>query len=220
MRHVVYLLVVVNLVFLGWNIFQSQSAMQVVRDLPPLPETATPLVTLQEKEASAANEMSAIESLTGDEPPGAGVSVMCQTLGPFLARDAMQTMEARLVDMGLTTQQRETERKQPSGYWVYLPEMERAESRRLTQILDDHDDKEYFIGKDNVISLGAFKEMSRARIRLERVRKLGIEPQLETRYRTSAGYWLDFQADPATVDQLAGLVAGNPDVWLQDKACY
>jgi hypothetical protein len=220
MRHVVYLLVVVNLVFLGWNIFQSQSAMQVGRELPPLSETATSLVTLQEKEAAAANEVSTIEALTGDEPPGAGVSIVCQTLGPFLARDAMQAVEARLVDLGLTPQQRETERKQPIGYWVHLPEMERAESRPLTQILDDHNDKEYFIGKDNIVSLGAFKEMSRARIRLGRVRKLGLDPQLETRYRTSARYWLDFQADPATVDQLAGLVAGNPDVWLQDKACY
>ena len=220
MRHVVYMLVVVNLVFLGWNIFQSQTAMQVERNLPALSETAVPLVTLQEKEQAAAGEVSVIDVLTANEPPGAGAGLACLTLGPFFARDVMQATEAKLVTMGLEPQQRESERKHPVGYWVYLPEMERGESLRLAQMLDEHSDKEYFIGKGNLISLGAFKEMSRARIRLKRVRKLGLDPLLETRYRTSSGYWLDFQAESSTVEQLAGLVADTPDVWLQDRACY
>jgi hypothetical protein len=98
--------------------------------------------------------------------------------------------------------------------------MERAEAKRLAKILDDRNDKEYFIGKDNVLSLGAFKEISRAKLRLKRVRKLGIEPRLETRYRTTAEYWLDFRAEPAAGEQLSGLAAENPDVWLQDRSCY
>jgi hypothetical protein len=220
MRHVVYLLVVVNLAFLGWNIFQGQPARQVGHDLPPIPDTARPLVTLQEQEQAAADEVSALEAMTGNEPPGAGAGLLCQTLGPFLALDAMQAAEKKLVAMELEPQQRESARQHPIGYWVYLPEMERAEARRLAQILDDHNDKEYFIGKDNVLSLGAFQDMSRAKIRLKRVRKLGIEPRLETRYRTAAEYWLDFQAESAVGEQLTGLVAGNPDVWLQDRACY
>ena len=220
MRHVVYLLVVVNLVFLGWNIFQSQSVRQVERNLPPLPETAVRLVTLQEKEQSAVDEVSAIEIVTRDEPPGAGVSLLCQTLGPFLAREAMQATEAKLVTMDLEPQQRETARQRPIGYWVHLPEMERAEARRFAQILDDHNDKEYFIGKDGVLSLGAFQDMNRAKKRLKRVRKLGLDAQLETRYRTVAEYWLDFQVESAAGEQLTGLVADDPDVWLQDRACY
>ena len=55
MRHVVYLLLVLNLVFLGWNIFQSQSAMQAERNFPPIPESAAPLVTLQEQQAADAD---------------------------------------------------------------------------------------------------------------------------------------------------------------------
>ena len=220
MRHVVYLLVVVNLGFLGWNIFQSQSVRQVERDLPPLPETAAQLVTLQEKEQAAAEEASVIETVTENEPPGAGVSLVCQTLGPFLAREAMQEMEAKLVTMELEPQQRETAKQRPIGYWVHLPEMERAEARRQAQILDDHNDKEYYIGKDDVLSLGAFQDMNRAKKRLKRVRKLGLDAQLETRYRTVAEYWLDFQLESAAGEQLTGLVADDPDVWLQDRACY
>jgi len=220
MRHVVYLLLVVNLVFLGWNIFQSQSVRQVERDLPPLPETAAQLVTLQEKEQAAAEEVSVIENVTENEPPGAGVSLLCQTLGPFIAREAMLVMEARLVTMELEPQQRETAKQRPIGYWVHLPEMERAEARRQAQILDDHNDKEYFIGKDNVLSLGAFQYMNRAKKRLKQVRKLGLDAQLETRYRTVAEYWLDFQLEPAEGEQLTGLVADDQEVWLQDRACY
>jgi hypothetical protein len=220
MRHVVYLLVVVNLVFLGWNIFQDQSIRQVERNLPPLPETAARLVTLQEKQQTAADEVSVIETVTENEPPGAGVSLVCQTLGPFLAREEIQEMEAKLVAMELEPQQRETAKQRPIGYWVHLPGMERAEARRQAQILDDHNDKEYFIGKDNVLSLGVFQDMNRAKERLKRVRKLGLEPQLETRYRTVAEYWLDFQVESAAGEQLTGLVADDPEMWLQDRACY
>jgi hypothetical protein len=220
MRHVVYMLVVVNLVFLSWNIFQSQAVMQVERDLPALSETAVPLVTLQEKQQADAKEVSVIDVITANEPPGAGAGLVCQTLGPFFASDVMQAAGAKLVAMGLEPQQRQSERKHPIGYWVYLPEMERGESLRLAQILDDHSDKEYFIGKGNIISLGAFKEMSRAKNRLKRARKLGLDPLLETRYRTSTGYWLDFQTESSAVEQLTGLVADSPDVWLQDRACY
>ena len=222
MRHVVYLLVVVNLVFLGWNIFQNQSARQVDRNMPPLPETPVPLVTLQEreKERRAAGEVSAIEHVTGNEPPGAGASTVCQTLGPFLVLEAMQEMEAKLVTMELEPQQRETAKQRPIGYWVHLPEMERAEARRQGQILDDHNDKEYYLGKDNVLSLGAFQDINRAKKRLKRVRKLGLDAQLETRYLTVAEYWLDFQLESAAGEQLTALGADDPDVWLQDRACY
>ena len=220
MRHVVYLLVVVNLVFLGWNIFQDQSVRQVERNVPPLPATAVPLVTLQEQEREAASEVSVIDHVTGNDPPGAGVSMVCQTLGPFLVREAMQEMEAKLVTMDLEPQQRETAKQRPIGYWVHLPEMERTEARRLAQILDDHNDKEYYLARDNVLSLGAFQDINRAKKRLKRVRKLGLEAQLETRYRTVAEYWLDFQLESAVGEQLTELVADDPDIWLQDNACY
>ena len=217
MRHVVYLLLVVNLVFLGWNIFQSQS-IRHERELPPIALTARPLVTLQERELAAAEGSSVIDTLTGNEPPGAGL--VCQTLGPFMALDAMQTAADKLDSMELAPQQREATRRRPIGYWVYLPEMEDKEARRLTQILDDHSDKEYYLGRDNVLSLGAFKEMSRAKTRLARVRKLGIEPRLETRYRTETEYWLDIEVKPVAGGALAKLLAEDPDVWLQDRACY
>lgn len=219
MRHVVYVLVVVNLVFLGWNIFQSQSGLQAERELPPLPETVAPLVTLEEQQA-ADDDVSTIEKLTDTEPPGAGARLVCQTLGPFLALEKVQAMQTELAGLGLESSQRESERTYPIGYWVYLPEMSRSESQRMAQILDDHSDKGYFISKGNLISLGAFQEMPLAKGRLEKTREMGLEPLLETRYRTASGYWLDFQTESSTASQLDNLLTDIPDIWLQDRACY
>ena len=43
MRHVIYLLLVANLVFFGWHILQIQKQGGVERALPALPVTAKPL---------------------------------------------------------------------------------------------------------------------------------------------------------------------------------
>ncbi|MGB5425159.1 MAG: hypothetical protein WBN95_00075, partial [Gammaproteobacteria bacterium] len=95
MRHLVYLLLVANLVYLGWNVFESRSMIEAERPLPPLPATVSPLVTLQEREAEESvmveepvmGDVSIIEDLTEEQPPGAGAVVLCQALGPFLALD-------------------------------------------------------------------------------------------------------------------------------------
>ena len=48
MRHIVYLLLIVNLLFFAWNHFQAQTIEQAVRSVPPLPAGVTALVTLEE----------------------------------------------------------------------------------------------------------------------------------------------------------------------------
>jgi hypothetical protein len=65
MRHLVYLLLVANLAYLGWNLYESRSPspeVQVTR-LPPIPAMASPLVTLQEREA----ESNRVEEGSGSE---------------------------------------------------------------------------------------------------------------------------------------------------------
>ncbi len=50
MRHVIYLLLVANLVFFGWQMLQLQKQDGVVNALPAIPATVSTLVTLQEME--------------------------------------------------------------------------------------------------------------------------------------------------------------------------
>ena len=247
MRHVVYLLLLVNLVYLGWNLYQVQTGGELVRELPPLPATARPLVTLQElrqqeeaqrrtqqeQEARQQDEgqgnqtaephvddVVAVETLTQAEPPGAGVSMLCQTLGPFLAMEQLEEVAERLDGMGLKTSYSSTETRQENGWWVYLPGMPRAEAYKIVQLLDDNNDREYYIGKDNFIALGTFRVLERAERRLKRLHKLGLEPLLEERYKTQTTHWLDLQGVYALDRELAWIARDYPDLRLGKQVCH
>ena len=228
MRHLVYLLLVANLVYLGWNVFESRSMVETERLLPPLPAMVSPLVTLQEREAqepvmadeSVIDDVSIIEDLTEEQPPGAGVVVLCQALGPFLALDDLQAVENRLVDLGLQPTQRELQSKKLIGYWVYLPAMSPEEVKAVLAILKKHKDKEYYVGKKNFISLGTFGGMARAERRLKETRKMGLDPILQERFASQSNWWLDLQSDGSAAEELNSLVEVRPELQLVDLACY
>jgi len=222
MRHLVYLLLVANLIFFGWNVFESSSTSEQVRQLPPLPATVTRLVTLQEREAEEEkpDEVSSIEKLTVEQPPGAGAVIQCQALGPFLAAKDMQVLESRLLDLGLQPTQRELESKELIGYWVYLPAMPQEDIKATLAILKKHKDKEYYVGKKNFISLGTFKGMSRAERRLKETREMGLDAVLEKRFASRSTWWLDIQSDGRATEQLSSLVSDRPELQLVELACY
>jgi len=222
MRHLVYLLLVANLIFFGWNVFESSSTSEQVRQLPPLPATVTRLVTLQEREAEEEkpDEVSSIEKLTVEQPPGAGAVIQCQALGPFLAAKDVQVLESRLLDLGLQPTQRELESKELIGYWVYLPAMPQEDIKATLAILKKHKDKEYYVGKKNFISLGTFKGVSRAERRLKQAREMGLDAILEERFTSRSTWWLDIQSDSAAAGQLSGIVASRPELQLVELACY
>jgi hypothetical protein len=224
MRHLVYLLLVANLVYLGWNIVEPRSAAETEqRPLPALPATVSRLVTLQEREtaeASTTEDISSIEEITADQPPGAGAAIQCQALGPFLALDDLQAIETRLIQHGLQPKQRELQSKKLIGYWVYLPAMSRQEIETVLATLKKHGDKEYYVGKTNFISLGTFGGMERAERRLEETRKMGLDAVLQERFASQSTWWLDLQSDGSGAQELNSIAAGHPELQLVDLACY
>lgn len=222
MRHLVYLLLIANVVFFGWKLFETQSPEPLVRALPPLPDNVSRLVTLQEQQAATAGEevVTDLETLTAEQPPGAGPVLQCQALGPFLAVDAMRPIAAELGELGLQPEQRQVESKELVGYWVYLPAMPREEIRTVLATLEDYNDKEYYVGKGSFISLGTFKSMERAERRLQSVRKMGLEATLEERFTTQTSFWLDIQSNGSAREQLQRIAEGNSSLQLVDLACY
>lgn len=222
MRHLVYLLLIANVVFFGWKLFETQSPEPLVRALPPLPDNVSRLVTLQEQQAATAGEevVTDLETLTAEQPPGAGPVLQCQALGPFLAVDAMRPIAAELGELGLQPEQRQVESKELVGYWVYLPAMPREEIRTVLATLEDYNDKEYYVGKGSFISLGTFKSMERAERRLQSVRKMGLAATLEERFTTQTSFWLDIQSNGSATEQLQRIAEGNSSLQLVDLACY
>jgi hypothetical protein len=285
MRHVIYLLLVANLVFFGWHMLEFQKQDEIVRALPAIPATAAPLVTLQEMEQKqgqepgsepelksgldpellepvpepelesgldpellepvpepepepeleAESELEAepepellepnedlvmIESLTELQPPGGGDAIICRTLGPIMAASQLKLLGDKLDELGLEPRHRTSESREANGYWVYLPAMKYSQALEIRQKLDEHNDKEYYIGKDNFISLGAFKIKSRAEVRMHQVGKLGLEALLEPRYKTQIVHWLDIDQQAGDAVDLGVVVEEYPGIKLQEQACY
>jgi hypothetical protein len=231
MRHVLYLLLVTNLVYLGWNLLQSNTGTTSESLLPPLPASVKPLVTLQESQQQSASPANATDStstsdavvldeLTTAEPPGAGsLGNACKALGPFEIEDEVKAVAKRLDALGLQSRQRIAEVREENGYWVYLPSMAREAALEIARQMDAKGDKDYFIGKDNFISLGIYQDVARAEVRLRQVRKLGLDALLEVRYRTHDAYWLEFNDNARAAQEIAGIMSEKPGLQLHALAC-
>ena len=261
MRHLIYLLLVANLVFFGWHVLQLQKQDEMVRALPALPVTATRLVTLPEMEQRQQQELAAeaetasesepesalesesepqlqvgssldpeildpakqlgmVESLTKQQPPGGGGAITCRTLGPIMAVAQLKSLTGKLDELGLEPRHRTYETQESTGYWIYLLAMEYSEAQAITRILDEHGDKEYYIGEENMISLGRFKEASRAERRMRQLSKLGLAAVLEPRFKIETVHWLDIDRNTSEAVDLRGVMGDYPGVRLQEQACY
>lgn len=231
MRHILYLLLVTNLVYLGWNLLQSSTSTTSDPVLPPLPASVKPLVTLEESQQQSASPGHAtgstpisdtvvLDELTTAEPPGAGSrSNACQALGPFEIENEVKAVAQRLDALGLQSRQRIAEVREENGYWVYLPSMAREAALEIARRMDDKGDKDYFIGKDNFISLGTYQDIARAEVRLRQVRKLGLDALLEVRYSTHDAYWLEFNDNARAAQEIAGIMGEKPGLQLHALAC-
>jgi hypothetical protein len=222
MRHLVYLLLVANLAYFAWSLLNEGVTGVTQRELPPLPASARPLVTLQEMQQQATidgQDATEIDALTMTEPPGAIEPAACQALGPFYVEEEMQALSARLDALGLEPRQRISEDRKQNGYWVYLPAMERAQALQIARRLDALNDHDYYIGKDNYMSLGMFTEITRAEIRLRQMQELGIPAILEARHEKQEVYWLEFREAEAAMPIVNEELEGKPGLELHALNC-
>lgn len=220
MRHLIYLLVVANLVVFLWHAVLERGDEARERALPPLPAGVRTLVTLEEREqARSGDGADNLESLTASQPPGAGLPLTCTMLGPFLTSAEMEPVSERLAELGYRTEPHTTEEQTRIGYWIFLPPMEREKALEITRMLGDKGDREYYIGRDNLVALGAFREMARVEKRLKRVRELGLDPVVEPRYKTHTVYWLNLEGLNPEAADLETIAGEFPDIQPQGVAC-
>ncbi len=220
MRQLIYLLLVVNLVYFGMHVIQDMTDTVEVRAAPSVPAGVKTLILLQEMELgdSTAGDTDNLDSLTRQDPPGAGAALRCKTLGPFAAIEKLRPLETSLLESGLHPTRRTTDENNITGYWVYLPIMPRATALAARDTLKEHKIRDFFIGKDNFISLGTFKHISRAERHAATIRKIGLEPQIKPRLKTRSQYWLDLdEAESQTAD--ADILQEFPGIKLQALAC-
>jgi hypothetical protein len=220
MRYLILILVALNCVYFGWQVFLNEPAGPVERSFPPLPPGVMLLVTLEEQAARQSRaEIREIEDLTATQPPGAIVPLRCQALGPFLAESELQPFEKQLDGLGLTASPQVRYQQERVGYTVLMPSMEYGEALQVKRRLEQENITTGVIGEDNVLSLGVFREKSLAEKTLARAQALGFEPHLEPDYARRSTYWLVFQGADKQEQRLAVLARKNSALRVEAMAC-
>jgi hypothetical protein len=149
---------------------------------------------------------------------------ICQTVGPFADRMAVDTFVATLSTLGPgpKTAVREVQVEQPSGYWVYLPAMPREDAQRIVADFASKGVKDYFLGRQNFISLGVFSDKPSAEKRVQEIAALGYPSRLEPRFLMHQVYWADLEEldnRQLSADQWGTLMAEQTGIRRQPLTC-
>jgi len=220
MRYVIFLLVAMNCAYFSWQVFLDGPVKPVERLLPPLPLDVRRLVTIQEKDAQqSTSETRKIEGLTATQPPGAVMPLSCQALGPFLAESELTKFEKRLDRLGLTARSQTRYQREQVGYTVLLTSAGYDEALQNKRRLEKEDITTSFIGMNNTLSLGAFRDKSRAETILARAQALGLHPRIEPGYANRSTYWLVIQGGDNQDEDLAGLTRKYSSLRVESIAC-
>jgi hypothetical protein len=204
---------------------QSATATESVRD----PGGDAPVIDRPRKNAEAPREsivqpetaeFGRVEALNGAQPRGAHAPAhKCHVLGPFRDDREMKKVERRLNQLGYKPKERAGETRIVTGYWVYLPAMEREEVLRITRMLDEKKDRDHLIVKGNAVSLGVYDGRARADLRVEMLRKYGLDPVVEPRYETRSGHWLDLDLPNDGRAIVQTMRDAGQNLHVQESAC-
>lgn len=226
MRYLIALLLLANLVFFFWYPGVDNKTVLSNR-LPPLPPEIRPLVLLSERaptnteyldEASQPISIDANSML----PAPASKERHCLTIGPYFDKAQAKAVSSLLGKHHLAPRMRTGNLEEPAGYWVYMPAMPPGRAREIVADLDEQGMKDYFIGKNNVISLGIFSDQKKAATRQQQVATIGYDSRLNRRYRTRQVYWLDIEetGQPLQVNPVwLLLLKENPKIAAQKVSC-
>lgn len=247
MRFLAAFLLLANIGLFVWIYTQPVQQPPEYRPVP-LPPGIAPLMLLAERqsqdpsEASPAVELSPVE-LASDQIDAASTAApiveqaesdavaevsarpterICQTIGPLRKNADVTDIAKRLEVQGVEARQRSGKVREPTGYWVYLPAMPADDARRIVSELESKGMTDYFIGKQNYISLGIFRRKDQAKVRLEQVTALGYEPVLDRRYRTRTVHWLDIEeaGQPLLASSIwQQIQAQHTDITVQRVSC-
>jgi len=252
MRTLSLLLILANTLFLVW----SQLIDVHIHPLERVPATRAappPRIVLAAEvrksapeESSAEGESDATAATDADAQPEethtatvaatAATNAGCTSVGPFANLSDAAQAQAALHALGFSPRQRLEQGELWVGYWVSvqnLPNRDAAEAA-LQTLNDNGIDDVYLMPSTapvNLLSLGVFSDFQRAQRRVEEVRALGLQPQIDDRKRAGAVYWIDadlnepgqaidtsiFQTDPRKIMRLelkecpapSGMTSGN-----------
>jgi SPOR domain len=202
-RNVFLLLLLANLLLLGW-VFWADPEPPV----PGLQRAADELAIFGQAEPAVVD-------------PAAGTSSQCLYIGPMPDLGAAQQLSSTLAERGIRAEPVAREGRVWLGHWVQIQGFaDRAMADAARQRLLDAGLPDAYVmpdGPANIISLGVFRERGRAERVVEAARQAGFRAVMRDRVRTATEYWL--AAGQSGGDQRAALgdLAANFDRILRTE---
>ncbi|MDP2322771.1 MAG: hypothetical protein Q8N51_01925 [Gammaproteobacteria bacterium] len=177
MRNLFLALILANLLFLAWHVWIDPS------------EPASPVSGPDDLVVFGAGPGQASPGLLGNQSVGT-----CLQMGPLPSDAAAQQVRERLASRGVDAIPVTRETQQWLGHWVQIDGFssvaaaETAHQRLISGGLADA----YLMqdGAEPLISLGVFRDQSRAERVVETARALGFDAVMRDRYRPAVEQWL------------------------------
>ena len=212
MRIFLVFIVVLNLLYAGWEYLNPMSSKEIV---PPLADNLKTLELLNEdkikvlKVAGKARKHEVEQAL--DKPPAvpdvveAGSAVIptsatCYTLGPFKDENIMLQLRDSIAEFVTDLSVRKRQQSIKHRYWVYVPALSgKKQAKLMAKKLRQKQIDDFYIvlrgSEKNSISLGHFREPTHANRRMKKVADLGFNAQIKVIYREYDIYWLDYRVE-------------------------
>lgn len=189
MRGFFFLLLLTNVAFLAWQVWQDEPAAQdsPYHGVAPLNEGLTLLSELPAGERPALREAPVQATVPRaeatqqkrDEPVAQAqrqeaLGRICLRVGPIAEREVLDKLAASLKRLGAEDIQEGSGQSQKTNYWVMLPPYEsRKKASEAASLLKQSRVRDFFIVRsgeyENAVSLGVFSTQERARRRFEEI---------------------------------------------------
>jgi hypothetical protein len=152
---------------------------------------------------ASAQAAESVEDMPAESSPAIG----CYTLGPFRDLDKLRGLTREIKSYVIKADFRGKEENEPTLYWVYLtPEANRKKAIETGNRLKAKKIKDFYViregEKENGLSLGHFRNKTRAYALAKKVKALDFDVNVEPVYKTYTVYWLDYElADGAAIPE-------------------
>jgi len=212
MRIFLVFIVVLNLLYAGWEYLNPVTSKDVVQ---PLADNLKTLELLNEDKIDVlkvADQARKLEVEQGVEKPLAVADVaevesaimqesaICYTLGPFKDENIMLQLRDSIAEFVTDLSIRKRQQSIKHRYWVYVPALSgKKQAKLMAKKLRQKQINDFYIvlrgSEKNSISLGHFREPAHANRRMRKVADLGFNAQIKVIYREYDIYWLDYRVE-------------------------
>lgn len=147
----------------------------------------------------------------------------CYTLGPFADNAETESAQKRLQEKGILVVKSKTERRDPGGFWVYIPSDGLSSARKQIAELKRRGIEDVALSSEpgvrHWVSLGIYSTKERARRRQLSLSNIGFYTRVEQRSRKVSEYWIDITLTPE--QDLALVETVKLDNWpeMQQSFC-